>query len=170
MTTTTTAPSLALRQVLLLHTLRIFAASGCETLECGLNRSQSLLMPLDHLSDRGPLLGDFGEREISVLSGNFDVLQKTRHAVGWQLHSYASSTPCDNPSSRPQPAARELPPLFARQQHLATPDIHLMCPFQTLQVVFARSQSKLLGRDFSRTPYYPLKLVNSKQHYMRNRE
>ena len=46
------------------------------------------------------------------------------------------------------PPRENFRPLYARQQHLATPDTHLMCPFQTLQIVFARSQLKLLGRDF----------------------
>ena len=104
MTTTTTAPSLALRQVLLLHTLRIFAASGCETLEFGLGRSQSLLMPPDPLPDRGTLLGNFGERKISMdgIGNNFNGLQKTRHGAAGQIRP---ATPGNDPIPRPQPTA-----------------------------------------------------------------
>ena len=121
MTTTTTAPSLALRQVLLLDELRMFAASGCETVEFGLNRSQVLLVPPDPLPYRGPLLGNFGERKISMdgIGNNFNGLQKTRHGAAGQIRP---ATPGNDPIPRPQPTAREPPTGYGPQQEL--PALH----------------------------------------------
>ena len=166
MTMTMTTPSLALRQVLLLHTLRIFAASGCETLEFGLGRSQSLLMPPDHPSDRGPLLGDFGERKISIdgIGDNFDGLEKARHRAVRQIRP---ATPGNDPIPRPKPTPRKPSTGNGLQQELPTRHPNTVPMTLRLQGAFARSQPPSAPGGSPRAPYYPIKLVNSKQHYIR---